>query len=575
MTEFLVYDVKAAVLVAVFYLFYRLLLAHETLHRLNRLVLLGTAVVSMVLPLCVITVHHTVVVPAPAEAEVAAAAPVPMAGEVLEPLWLTLLCVVFFLGVVLVLTKTVLSVVRVCMLIKESELHPQPDGITLAVTSRDLAPFSWMHYIVLSRSDYASPDAAILAHERAHIRLRHSVDVLLVDVLTACQWFNPAMWLLRSDLRTIHEYEADAAVLSQGIDARQYQYLLVRKAVAAHGYSVANSLSHSTLKRRINMMTKKKTNSRQWLRALYIIPVVAASLAISARTVTDYRIADEQVPATPDGEAVDHSPSHKSQPSKLNALHSTQDETESKASDFLEVKEGDSIKIVYPGGVEHDKVTVATASNGKHPLVIVNGTEMPYDQFVKISPKIIKSITVLKDEDGRKKYGTKAKDGVILVEIEDHPNKKGHEPFKLKGLVIDEKKEPVVGAIVRVKGTKQGTVTDVDGQYTLEVPDGAVVEVAYVGMETASFTASKAIADTRTTAIVLKKDDGSDPMPTVRATVIADGKETRKIVTHVVVDNKEMTMEEFENTTEPEKIESINIDKTDPKHIKMKVTLKK
>jgi hypothetical protein len=74
---------------------------------------------------------------------------------------------------------------------------------------------------------------------------------------------------------------------------------------------------------------------------------------------------------------------------------------------------------------------------------------------------------------------------------------------------------------------------------------------------------------------VLKKDDGSDPMPTVRATVIADGKETRKIVTHVVVDNKEMTMEEFENTTEPEKIESINIDKTDPKHIKMKVTLKK
>jgi hypothetical protein len=298
-------------------------------------------------------------------------------------------------------------------------------------------------------------------------------------------------------------------------------------------------------------------------------------LAISARTVTDYRIADEQVLATPDGEAVDHSPSHNSQPSKLNALHSTQDETESKASDFLEVKEGDSIKIVYPGGVEHDKVTVASASNGKHPLVIVNGTEMPYDQFVKISPKIIKSITVLKDEDGRKKYGTKAKDGVILVEIEDHPNKKGHEPFKLKGLVIDEKKEPVVGAIVRVKGTTKGTVTDMEGQYTLEVPDGAVVEVAYVGMETASFTASKAIADTRTTAIVLKKDDGSDPMPTVRATVIADGKETRKIVTHVVVDNKEMTMEEFENTTEPEKIESINIDKTDPKHIKMKVTLKK
>lgn len=575
MTDFLMYDFRVAVLIATFYLFWRLLLARETLHRLNRVVLLLTAVMSFVLPLCVITIHRNEVLTVAENAAPVVPAATVETTTAGQPWWTTAAVVLFLVGAVLTLGHTLASLMRVWRLIRQSELHPQADGTVIAVTEMELSPFSWMHYIVMSRSDYDHPDAAIMAHERGHIRARHSWDVMLVGVLSVLQWFNPALWLLRSDLRAIHEFEADDAVLSQGIDARQYQYLLVRKAVAAHGYSVANSLSHSTLKRRINMMIKKKTNSRQWLRALYIIPVVAASLAISARTVTDYRIADEQVPATPDGEAVDHSPSHKSQPSKLNVLHSTQDETESKASDFLEVKKGDSIKIVYPGGVEHDKVTVASASNGKHPLVIVNGTEMPYDQFVKISPKIIKSITVLKDEDGRKKYGTKAKDGVILVEIEDHPNKKGHEPFKLKGLVIDEKKEPVVGAIVRVKGTTKGTVTDMEGQYTLEVPDGAVVEVAYVGMETASFTASKAIADTRTTAIVLKKDDGSDPMPTVRATVIADGKETRKIVTHVVVDNKEMTMEEFENTTEPEKIESINIDKTDPKHIKMKVTLKK
>ena len=107
--------------------------------------------------------------------------------------------------------------------------------------------FSWMKYIVLSRSDYEANDASILAHERGHIRRHHSLDLLLVDSLTALQWFNPAMWMLRQDLRAIHEYEADAAVLSQGINMRQYQYLLIQKAVSQCGYSVANGISQAVL----------------------------------------------------------------------------------------------------------------------------------------------------------------------------------------------------------------------------------------------------------------------------------------------------------------------------------------
>ena len=176
---------------------------------------------------------------------------------------------------------------------------------------------------------------------------------------------------------------------------------------------------------------------------------------------------------------------------------------------------------------QQKKEVIVDPKSGIHPLVIVNGSEMPYDKFVSISPNIIKSITVLKNKEALTKYGEKGKDGVILVEIEDHPNQKGHEPFLLKGLVIDEKKEPVVGAIVRVKGTKQGTVTDVDGRYTIEVPDGATIEVAYVGMETATFTTSKAIAESRTTAIVLKKD-GSDEPVKYEATLTYNGTDNDK-----------------------------------------------
>lgn len=121
-------------------------------------------------------------------------------------------------------------------MIRRCEKHRMADGTVIAVADGEMSPFSWMHYIVMSRSDYAHPDNAILMHEHEHIRRHHSWDVVLVNILSALQWFNPAMWMLCSDLQTVHEYEADAAVLSGGVDARQYQLMLVRKAMA--GYSV-------------------------------------------------------------------------------------------------------------------------------------------------------------------------------------------------------------------------------------------------------------------------------------------------------------------------------------------------
>ena len=494
MTDFLIYDLKVAALIAVFYMFYRLLLSRETFHRLNRVMLLTTALASFVLPLCVITLHRTVVMPMP-EIETGVATAVVEAAEEQTPWWQIALPVVFFAGMAVTLGHTLMSIVRVILLIHRSEKHPKEDGTTVCVTGNTtLPPFSWMHYIVMNRSDYEEQDAAILAHERAHIRLRHSWDVLFADLLTALQWFNPAMWMLRADLRAIHEYEADRAVLSQGIDAHQYQYLLITKAAGIGGYSIANGISHSTLKNRINMMLHKQSKPKNYLKLLALLPVVGIVLAANARSVTDVTY----VNADNSSEAIDEQ--------AVAATPAATPQTDDK---------------------EKKKEVIVDLNSETHPLVVVNGTEMPYDKFVSISPNIIKSITEQKNKESLTKYGEKGKDGVILVEIEDHPNQKGHEPFLLKGLVIDEKKEPVVGAIVRVKGTKQGTVTDVDGRYTIEVPDGATIEVAYVGMETATFTTSKAIAESRTTAIVLKKDGSNEPVK-YEATLTYNGTDNDK-----------------------------------------------
>ena len=302
MVDFLIYDLKVAVLIAVFYMFYRLMLARETFHRVNRIVLLLTAVASYVLPLCVVTIHETVMVQRTANVAVGAWQAEAAVEQPAMSLWQIVLPILFIIGVVLTLSHTLWSLFRIIRLIKHSEQHPQKDGTIVCVTGNAvLSPFSWMHYIVMNRSDYETNDAAILAHERGHIRLHHSWDLLLVDTLTALQWFNPAMWMLRSDLRAIHEYEADGAVLSQGINARQYQYLLITKAAGIGGYSLVNGISHSTLKNRINMMLHTKSSRRSLLKLLALIPIVAIALAVNAEKVVDVRYDGPQKQITKKG----------------------------------------------------------------------------------------------------------------------------------------------------------------------------------------------------------------------------------------------------------------------------------
>ena len=300
MTEFLIYQGKAAIALAVFYMFYRLLLSKETFHRFNRIVLLGTAALSFVLPLCVITFKEVVVVPAMTASsetftgEVAGTAA--MVPEVSEPLWPVILCSLFALGALAVVINAVISIFGIKRMIRSGSSEVLESGETLIITETDTAPFSWMKYIVISREDYESGYSQILTHEKAHIALRHSWDILFVDMITALQWFNPAIWMLKADLRALHEFEADDAVLRSGANIKEYQYLLIRKAVSKSGYSVANSFNHSTLKARITMMLNKKSSRMSAWKALYVIPLVGISLAATAETRVDYQYEDQ----TPD-----------------------------------------------------------------------------------------------------------------------------------------------------------------------------------------------------------------------------------------------------------------------------------
>ncbi len=297
MQAFVTYELKSAAVLAVFYLFFKVLLSRESYHRLNRLVLLATATLSFVLPLCVITIVRVQTLSEPM-AEVVVE---PAVGELLTSAtqlstgsvdWWAVALWVMVAGALAVVAWSVVSVVAIRRLMASSRMV-QYEGARLFVTEREVVPFSWFGNIILSERDLSEGGDIIITHEQAHQRLHHSVDVLFMNLCCALQWFNPAAWLLRRDLRELHEYEADEAVLCSGVDAKEYQLLLIRKAVGNKSYSIANSLNHSTLKNRITMMLQKKSTPASRMRVLYALPLVCLSLTAFAETETIVQFDDK------------------------------------------------------------------------------------------------------------------------------------------------------------------------------------------------------------------------------------------------------------------------------------------
>ena len=286
MMTFLTYQLKVAVIMAVFYIFFRLLLIKDSWHRLNRIVLLSTALLSFLLPVCIITIHKTEVLPMPVAQLMQAVSSTPAQPSV--PWWQIALMAVYTAGVVFVLVRVLTSVIRVRSIINNAHKEVTPDDTVVYIMPGNAASFSWMGHIVISEADWNNNESAIIRHEKAHVALRHSIDVIITDFIAALQWFNPAIWMLRIDLRAVHEYEADDTVLRAGTDLRSYQYLLISKAAAMNGYTIANNFNHSILKNRIFMMEKETSTRKSLLRALYLLPLVCISLALNAQTKVTY-----------------------------------------------------------------------------------------------------------------------------------------------------------------------------------------------------------------------------------------------------------------------------------------------
>lgn len=283
---FFIYSVKVAVCLALFYLFHKLLMSRDTFHTFNRFAILSMMLLSLVLPLVHLSLDSeaginrgTVVL----EGLVAQTVVDDGGNGVGEGMTLTqVLLATYVLGVVLFIGKALLSVGSLLRLIRRARCVEVRNGIRIYTMHGDISPFSWFRYIIMSEKDWQENRREIVLHEMAHIRRCHSMDVAVCNMMIVFQWYNPAAWLLKRELQTLHEYEADEAVLSAGVDATHYQMLLIRKAVGERLFSMANNLNHNSLKKRITMMKIKRTNPVQKAKIAFVLPLAAMTVAAFA-----------------------------------------------------------------------------------------------------------------------------------------------------------------------------------------------------------------------------------------------------------------------------------------------------
>ena len=291
------YIIKSAMALALLYACIIPLLEKETFHRLNRILILGCLIMSFVVPWIHITggtnptvdmVRQTMQLPE-----------VLINGNASEQSvwsWADIIVCIYTLGVVAIFTMTVVQTVRLTKQLRQCEHITDNRGNTIVLTDCATSPFCFFHYIVMSRDDYANNRNYILTHEQEHIRLGHSIDLVVLQAATIIQWFNPFVWLIGKNLKAIHEFEVDEAVLNKGIDATQYQQFLVIKAVGNRLQPFANNLNKESLKRRIIMMNQKRSNRWMMLKALFVIPVATLAVSVFASNTDVNTMAKETTP---------------------------------------------------------------------------------------------------------------------------------------------------------------------------------------------------------------------------------------------------------------------------------------
>ncbi len=289
MNSFLLYIIESTLCVSAFYILGRLIIWKDTDFAINRFFLLSIVVASLIIPFIRIpyfiqtfdTAGHGIMAPiassninqfqhqqyfntnetltVPTVDKVA-----PQKSETNAFSMRSFVLYIYLCGVLISIILLIRSIFSVLIIFKKARIEKM-NGFRLVVIDLEIPSFTFMKSVVISKSDFESNGTYVLTHELAHVRLYHSYDLIFLEIVKIVFWFNPFIYLLTKDLKQIHEFQADEHTIQSGIDAIQYQLLIIKKSVGSKRFAFANSFNQCQIKKRITMINyPKKRKSLKW-----------------------------------------------------------------------------------------------------------------------------------------------------------------------------------------------------------------------------------------------------------------------------------------------------------------------
>lgn len=293
------YSLSVSIALLLMWIPYRYALASEKRFSLNRMVIIVLYILSLLLgpALYLINTHIALI---PGSENTYTLSTLSNSGRYGLFRILDILSILWISGVAIAALLTLYETIKILAILRRCERIDRSDeSIVYVSQDKYLSPFSFGKSIVMNIDDYNEAAESIIAHESGHIRSLHSLDMIFAQAVAILCWYNPAAWLMRSELKSIHEYQADRHALSTGLNTRTYQLLLIKKAAGSNFPSIGNHLTHSKLKKRIEMMNRSTIASFA-AKVKYSLPLIAIAACIAVFSVPQVKAALSPIPVSSD-----------------------------------------------------------------------------------------------------------------------------------------------------------------------------------------------------------------------------------------------------------------------------------
>ncbi len=311
MAKFLLYLFESGLCLSLFYVGYVLFFRKETYFTFNRFYLLGSMILALTVPLVPLPAdigkdgylketaagvqnvkdyyQHLILLTDPGELAEGASNEMSQPSTTEQPEkakpYLSIASILFsiyILGVLFFTFRLLYLLVGLRKVMKHAEIQKE-NGIHLVLIKEEMPSFSFLKWIfvnpyILKPEEYEQ----VLTHEKVHVEHKHSVDLLLVQLITIFQWFNPLTWRIQKSIKTCHEYIADRQVVHQGYGLFDYQSLLLSQLISIRSVELVNNFNLLSIKKRIAMMNKHKSGKWAQMKAIAIVPIVVAAFFLFA-----------------------------------------------------------------------------------------------------------------------------------------------------------------------------------------------------------------------------------------------------------------------------------------------------